>query len=224
MDKKKKNLLVKCLYYYWKMIGLCPYGIVNQTLQLSISEFIIVVMRCLLYSYVFISLDFFRLKDVSSVILIVGYMSVIVEAILILCVWIISASQVKKVESVRQNFVRLHNKLVMMGLETQSAVEILQDMALHCFYINSFFYVHVSIVFTLVADSVELSFRGTMYQFARVVVWNTVVLFVEGVLLIRKKFQVINNAIRNFSDFRTRNEERQRKWVFCGSRYDACEN
>ncbi|THK32953.1 gustatory receptor 7CTE, partial [Diachasma alloeum] len=200
---QNNSLPVVFLYYYWKIIGLCPFRVTNLGLEISILEITIAVVRCLGCLYVFPNFDYFHraIHDHGLIVVLSEATGFFTGLIVLLFIWIVSATRVKKIDSVIKTFMSLHKRLEEMGLEEARGRDFLRKMSLHSFFVNSFFWIHTFVITTIFWMVRTVGFSELLYQSARVVLWNTVVLFVDGVSLIRDKFQCINNAIENFHNY-----------------------
>lgn len=202
-NRKSLSLKFYFIYYYEKLIGLCPLNIDEKTFYITNSSILYAVLLCAVYSFLFYKNIVIRLNMVygieNSVSAVWDRILQILQYIVIIVTWINFGFCQKKIKKIVKNFHRTSEIAENLGIRNDN-IEIIQIIRHYTLIINFLYFtlfslqLHLNIVF----PSEREQFYSGLNSLFRIIYHNMFFLFISALHIIYRRFRQLNIHVKFF--------------------------
>lgn len=201
--KKSRPPFSKYVFYYWKILGMCPFSI-DKTEMIRRSPFgtvhtsVLIIGLTILYRRAAIKRWAFALPRETNMTIITDFIGLGLEYIVITVTWLYAIMNQNKLRIILKAFQSTKNNAVRLGMaEYYDDVSI--NLSIYVFAINFMYFVVYTCEHAVEYNAPEFDMTLWLaFNIQRCISLNMVAVFVYSMKTVKAKFKFINLKIQDF--------------------------
>lgn len=202
-ERKTYQIKVYLLYYYEKILGLCPLKINQKLFSITNISILYTIILCTIYSLIFYQNIIYRFRMTYGI---ENFISAIwdrilqiLQYILIIITWLNFGLRQKKIKSIVNNFNKTREIAENLGIRNDN-FEIIQIIINYTLIINFLYFflfsVHLNLNITFSSDREKIF--ALLNSLFRIVYHNMFFLFISALHILYQRFRQLNICIKFF--------------------------
>nr|QGW50285.1 gustatory receptor 30 [Chouioia cunea] len=212
-ELKRSTIIFKSLYYYEKMLGLCPFIIHKDTLKMSYLGIIYNLAISVLYSICFILIIEcrfeLRLPRETTLTITMDALGLLFQYCTVVCSWLTVIFQYNRLKSIFNDFKKVEELAKTLNINVyENRLKKLRNISMRLLIINAFYlavFLADHYTLSLYKKFQEQASAWIWYNVPKIVLYNVGAIFLELMLVLKHNFRALNKLLRYY--FSTKTDE-----------------
>ncbi|XP_058797748.1 uncharacterized protein LOC131667979 [Phymastichus coffea] len=208
MNETKNSIIIKSLYYYEKILGLCPFIIDKKTVKISFLGIIYNIILSCLYTICFIVIIDcrfeLRLPRETTLTITMDALGLLFQYCTVVCSWLTVIFRSDKLKIIFSKFEKTEELARTLNINIyQNKFKKLRNITIRLAVINALYlaiFLTDHYTLSLYKKFQEQASAWVWYNVPKIVLYNVGAIFLELMLLIEENFRALNKLlVRSFS-------------------------